>query len=47
MSNHSSTGVGVFLLFVGVFFTIFYTYVVSSYLCGVLYLSRGQQEPFL
>jgi len=47
MGIQSIAGMGVFLLFVGVFFTIFYTYVVSSYLCGVLYLSRGQQEPFL
>lgn len=47
MGIQSVAGIGIFLLGVGIFFTIFYSYVVSAYLCGVLYLSRAQQEPVL
>ena len=39
MGIQSIAGIGLFLLLVGIFFTIFYSYVVSAYLCGVLYLS--------
>jgi hypothetical protein len=47
MGIQSVAGMGIFLLGVGIFFTLFYSYVVSAYLCGVLYLSRAQHEPVL
>jgi hypothetical protein len=47
MGIQSIAGMGIFLLGIGIFFTIFYSYVVSAYLCGVLYLSREMQEPVL
>ncbi len=43
----SIASIGFLLLLVGVFFTIFYSYVVSSYLSGVLYLSRETKEQIL
>ncbi len=36
----SFSGLGIFLLFIGIFFTLFYTYAVSAYLNGALYLER-------
>jgi hypothetical protein len=39
---HSLAGMGIILLFVGVFFTVFYAYCVSAYLHGVLY--RASKE---
>jgi len=35
----SFAGVGLFLFFIGIFFTLFYAYAVSAYLHGALYLS--------
>jgi hypothetical protein len=36
--------VGIVLVIVGVFFTVFYAYAVSAYLAGLLYLERAPQE---
>jgi hypothetical protein len=43
----SIASIGLFLLLIGIFFTIFYSYVVSAYLSGVLYLSRETKEQIL
>lgn len=40
----SIASLGIILLGVGIFFTIFYSYVVSSYLSGILYNAIHQQE---
>ncbi len=47
MGIQSIASIGLFLLLIGIFFTIFYSYVVSSYLSGVLYLSRESKEQIL
>jgi hypothetical protein len=36
--------IGIIFFLVGVFLTVFYAYAVSSYLAGLLYLERPQQE---
>ena len=47
MGIQSIASIGLFLLLIGIFFTIFYSYVVSSYLSGVLYLSKETKEQIL
>jgi hypothetical protein len=44
MGIQSIASIGLFILLIGIFFTIFYAYAVSAYLSGVLYLSRGPKE---
>jgi len=40
----SLAGLGVFGLFIGIFFTIFYTYLVAAFLHGLLYLDHQKSQ---